>query len=132
MRLDAIDRLQAGIWARHGEAVEVVDAGGAVQWSGLAVAEVPEGEVVPGLDGANYEEPIRRLVFRRADVPRLPRGSRIRWRGTTWAVDQTHDRSDESTAVTLGPPDSPQPEPPPPPPPTPRRAFSRAFGPAFG
>ena len=100
MRLADIDRLQAGIWRRHGETVALLDAAHVITWTGTAVEESPDSVEAPGSE-LSYEEAVRRLLFRRTDQPSLPRGSLLRWRGAIWRVDETARRDDHALAVTV-------------------------------
>ena len=103
MNLAAVDRMQAAIWnGLLGEPVELLDAADVVQWSGRAIQDTPEGVEAGGR--LSYMESLTMLSFRRADRPdRLPKGSRLRWRGDVWTVDETDDRSDHTTVVTVFP-----------------------------
>ena len=44
----------------------------------------------------SYESAVEVLVFNRLDRPHLPRGSKLRWRGSTWTVDQVAKRDDHT------------------------------------
>ena len=49
----------------------------------------------PGTE-LSYESAVEVLVFNRLDRPHLPRGSKLRWRGSTWTVDQVAKRDDHT------------------------------------
>ena len=51
----------------------------------------------PGTE-LSYESAVEVLVFNRLDRPHLPRGSKLRWRGSTWTVDQVAKRDDHTLA----------------------------------
>ena len=100
LRIEAVDELQAGIWAEFGEPVELLDAADVATWTGAAVEEPPDSVDAPGSD-LSYVAPVTVLVFRRSDQPdSLPRKSRLRWRrvpvagGRNDAAWRPHARGD--------------------------------------
>ena len=57
----------------------------------------PSAPPPPGTE-LSYESAVEVLVFNRLDRPHLPRGSKLRWRGSTWTVDQVAKRDDHTLA----------------------------------
>ena len=103
MRLSDVDALQAGIWGSDlSEPVEVVDEHGVTTWTGRGIANAPASVEAPGGE-LSYETAVDRLSFPRVARPHLPRGARLRWRGSIRVVGETFRRSDHVLIVTLSP-----------------------------
>ena len=107
MRQATIDRVQAGIWRKVGDYVEVFAPGGDVDaddpiWSGLAIRLVPTATDTPG-ETQSYQQPVRGFSFRLWDVPRLPQDTIIRYADVSWTVDEILDSGDDQISVAVFP-----------------------------
>ena len=98
MKLADVDRLQSALWrSRLSEVAEVIDHAGAVLSAHRTISDPPFSATPPGTE-LSYESAVEVLVFNRLDRPHLPRGSKLRWRGSTWTVDQVAKRDDHTLA----------------------------------
>ena len=94
MRAATIDRVQARIWRRLGDDVEVFDSPddltpGNGDWTGLAIRDVDRTVESPDGEGITFEEAIRGFSFRLTDAPGefLHLGSVIRLGTQFFTVD---------------------------------------------